>query len=257
MSTTNTLEERVRFSIITVCFNAIAVLPETLASLRSQGFKDYEWIVIDGASTDGSVSWLTENSPDVFISERDKGIYDAMNKAVAQASGEWLFFLNAGDRFADQNVLGDIAAKIDSAMNRSASPAVVYGDVLYFGKRGQRRKSFHWLTRRRLLFGDLCHQAAFVQRRLFSKHGAFDISLRYNADFDWFIRVFRAREPLHYVARDVALFHDEGTHVVNRANCEAERDVVRGRYCPRWLWILGHWALRLELKVRRMVGQAT
>jgi GT2 family glycosyltransferase len=185
------------------------------------------------------------------------GIYDAMNKAVARAKGEWLYFLNAGDRFADALVLADLAAVIDSTTQPTRQPSVVYGDVVYFGERGQRRKRFQWLTRQRLLFGDLCHQAAFVRRELFAQHGNFDIRLRYNADFDWFIRVFKAQAPLRYVARDIALFHDAGAHATDNERCELERDQVRASYCPRPLWLLGHWALRLELKLRRVLGETT
>lgn len=241
-----------RFSIITVCFNAMAVLPDTLASLRNQSFRDYEWVVIDGASTDGSTDWIVQQSPDLFISERDKGIYDAMNKAVAHATGEWVFFLNAGDRFADAGVLADIAAAIDAS---DQPPAVVYGDVVYFGANGQRRKRFHWLTRQRLIFGDLCHQAAFVRRDLFESFGLFDLALRFNADFDWFIRVFRSGARLRYLHRDIALFHDAGAHVIAHKASGIERDQVRARYKSRSLWLFGHWALRAELKLRRWLGQ--
>lgn len=244
------------FSIITVCFNARGVLPETLASLRAQVCTDYEWVVVDGASTDGTVDWLKDHEPDVFVSEQDKGIYDAMNKAIALAKGEWLYFLNAGDRFADTGVLGDIAAKIEAATSQEKPPDVLYGDVVYFGDRGQRRKRFHWLSRERLVFGDLCHQAAFVRRMLFAQHGCFDTQLRYNADFDWFIRVFNAGVALHYMPRDIALFHDAGAHVTNHERHVQERNVVRARYCPRSIWLLGHWVLRLELKLRKMRGEA-
>ena len=241
-----------RFSIITVCFNALDVLPATLASLRNQTFKDYEWVVIDGASSDGSTAWLAEQSPDVLVSERDKGIYDAMNKAVARANGERLFFLNAGDRFADDGVLNDVVA----ALEATGKPIdCVYGDVVYFGTQGQRRKRFHWLTPGRLVFGDLCHQAAFVRRELFQKIGNFDINLRFNADFDWFMRLFRSHPKLHYMHRDIALFHDAGAHVLAREASEKERNAVRARYVRRPLWLAGHWALRVELKARRLLGQ--
>lgn len=241
-----------RFSIITVCFNALAVLPDTLASLRSQTFTDYEWVVVDGASTDGSTGWLAQQSPDVLVSERDKGIYDAMNKAVAQAKGEWLFFLNAGDRFADAGVLQSVIAALEAAPKPMDC---VYGDVVYYGAQGNRRKRFHWLTPRRLVFGDLCHQAAFVRRNLFQQIGNFDIALRFNADFDWFMRLFRSAPQLHYMHRDIALFHDAGAHVLAHDASEAERNTVRARYLPRPLWLAGHWALRVELKIRRWLGQ--
>lgn len=239
------------FSVITVCFNAMATLPDTLASLRSQALDDLEWVVVDGASTDGSADWLRAQKPDVFVSEKDQGIYDAMNKAVALARGEWLFFLNAGDAIADQRTLFDVALAIDIAPGVD----VVYGDVLYCGERGVQRRRFHWVSRRRLLFGDLCHQAAFVRRDLFGRCGLFDTSLLYNADFDWFLRVFHGGARLRYVHRDVARFHDAGTHVQAGARHVNERNKVRARYLPLPLWQLGNWALRVEFKLRRMAGQ--
>jgi glycosyltransferase involved in cell wall biosynthesis len=240
-----------RFSIITVCFNALAVLPETLASLRAQSCTDYEWVVVDGASSDGSVDWLAAQAPDVLLSEKDGGIYDAMNKAVGLARGDWLFFLNAGDALADTGTLSAVAVAIEACGHAD----VVYGDVLYVGQRGQRRHRFHWLTRRRLLFGDLCHQAAFVRRSLFQRIGLFDLGLRYNADFDWLLRVFRSGAGLLYAPRDIARFHDAGAHVLAGTRHADERNAVRARYLPMPLWRLGNWALRLELKLRRLFGQ--
>lgn len=248
----NALIPTPKFSIITVCFNAMAVLPDTMKSLRDQSYSNYEWVVIDGASTDGSTEWLQQQSPNIYISERDKGIYDAMNKAIGSARGEYLFFLNAGDRFADKNVLRDTATALDSA---NTPVDCLYGDVVYFGARGERRKRFHWLTRQRLLFGDLCHQAAFVRHDLFEKFGKFDLSLRYNADFDWFIRIFRGGVRLQYLPRDIANFHDAGAHVLAHEASETERNLVRARYLSRPLWLAGHWALRVEFKFRRWLGQ--
>lgn len=245
-----------RFSVITVSYNAMQVLPATVESLRKQSCKDYEWVVVDGASTDGAATWLAQQVPKYFVSEPDTGIYDAMNKAVAAATGDWLFFLNAGDRFADDGVLASVAAEIDSAIGQGAVPDVVYGDVVYFGELGSHRKRFNWLTRRNLVYGDLCHQATFVRRALFARHGGFDTTLRYNADFDWFLRVFKAGASLQYLRRDIALFHDGGAHVVNHGRSEAERNSVRARYCARPQWLLGHWALRCELRLRRLLGDA-
>lgn len=240
------------FSIITVCFNSLAQLPSTVQSLRCQlAGGPFEWVVVDGASTDGSVAWLAGQQPDQFFSGPDSGIYDAMNKASALARGQWLFFLNAGDAFADPQVLADVAQAI------AAQPQadIVFGDVLYVGAGGVRRKRFHWVTPRRLLFGDLCHQAVFVRRSLFQRIGPFDASLRWNADFDWFIRAVRAGARLHYLHRDIARFDDAGAHVQAGARSEAERDTVRARYLPVPIWRLGNWALRAEFKLRRLAGQ--
>lgn len=240
-------------SVITVCYNAGAVLPPTVASLRAQRTLGVEWVVVDGASRDGSTDWLRAQQPDRFLSEPDRGIYDAMNKALALATGEWLFFLNAGDSFADAGTLVDVAAALQGT--RDTGPDILWGDVLYVGSGGTRRRRFHWVTRRRLLFGDLCHQAVFVRRSLLARLGPFDASLRYNADFDWFLRAFRAGARLQYLRRDIARFDDAGAHVQAGERSEAERNGVRARYLPLPLWRLGNLALRVELKLRRLAGQ--
>ena len=239
-------------SVITVCFNAGTALRGTVASLRAQQTAGVEWVVVDGASRDGSTDWLRAQQPDRFLSEPDCGIYDAMNKALALATGEWVFFLNAGDSFADACTLADVAAALQRA---DTAPDILWGDVLYVGARGKRRRRFHWVTRRRLLFGDLCHQAVFVRRVLVQRLGNFDATLRYNADFDWLLRAFRAGACLQYLQRDIAHFDDSGAHVQAGATSAAERYGVCARYLPLPLWRLGNWALRVELKLRRLAGQ--
>lgn len=242
--------DRPQVSVITVSFNAMAVLPETLASLRAQRGVDYEWVVVDGASKDGSAQWCAAQSPDAFISEPDRGIYDAMNKAVGLARGEWVYFLNAGDRLADENTLADLVA---AAQPRDG---VVYGDVVYFGESGQRRKRFDWVTARNLVYGDLCHQALIARRRFFTEVAPFDLTYRWNADFDWLLKVVATGAGMRYVPRDVALFHDAGAHVAAAQKSEIERDRVRAHHCsPRWRWLLGHLLLRVELKLRRLRGE--
>lgn len=241
------------FSVITVTFNAQDVLPATARSVVSQSLRHRtEWVVKDGGSTDETVACARAASADVLTVQTDSGIYDAMNQAIASARGEWLYFLNAGDAFADEHVLADVARHIE----QSADAELVFGDVVYFGDRGERRRRFHWLTRRRLLFGDLCHQAAFMRRNLFQRQGVYDTSLRWNADFDWFLRAFRSGADLRYLPRDIARFHDAGSHVQAAERCAAERNAVRERYIPMPLWRLGNLALRVEHRLRRMAGQA-
>lgn len=104
-----------KISIVTVCFNSKEFLTKTILSVKNQKFNDYEFIVIDGGSTDGSLAVLHSNSDfiDCLISEADKGIYDAMNKALTIAKGEWIFFLNAGDEFFNNDVLFDASKVLD------------------------------------------------------------------------------------------------------------------------------------------------
>ena len=246
-----TVEAPPRISVITVCFNAQTTLPATLESIRAQGSGPWEWVVVDSASSDGTISWLQAQSPDIFLSEPDTGIYDAMNKALKLARGEWVFFLNAGDVFADKYTLQAILKEFDAR----AGVDIVYGDVIYFGRLGEKQRRFHWLKRHNLLFGDLCHQAAFVRRSLFLQIGDFDCTLRFNADFDWFLRAFRQGAGLRYTPRNIARFHDAGAHVMAGEDHLMERNRVRARYLPLSLWRIGNWMLRLELKCRRLFGQ--
>jgi len=239
------------FSVLTVTRNAESLIAATAESIRCQGAQLCQWIVKDGASNDATVEIARRYSPDIMLSDTDCGIYDAMNQAAALATGDWLFFLNAGDAFVDPAVLADIA----QAAAADPQADIVFGDVLYVGTAGTRRKRFHWLTRKRLLFGDLCHQAVFVRRDLFSRVGPFDATLRWNADFDWFVRAFRAGARLRYISRDIARFDDSGAHVQAGVRCEVERDAVRARYLPLPLWRLGNLALRVEFRLRRLAGQ--
>lgn len=239
------------FSIVTVCFNAIDVIAETEISLRKQAFDNYEWVVVDGKSKDGTSEWLRCHTPDVLLIESDDGIYDAMNKAVNLCSGRWLYFLNAGDLLYDDQVLHDVFLKITES-DISSNTGVVYGNVVYYGDSGSRRKRFDWLKPHNLVYGDLCHQAAFSRRELYLGLGMFDKTLRFNADFDWFLRVFASGAGGMYIDRDVAFFHDKGAHVLNSVASEAERDIVRLRYVSRIKWLLGHWALRFQFKLKKI-----
>src|SRR3954451_9746143 len=118
-----------RFSIITVCWNSEKTLPTAMGSLSMQCFKDYEWIVIDGASTDATLNIARTFSaaPAYIISEPDAGIYDAMNKGVRATKGVILFFLNSDDAFCDENVLRDVSILYE------AYPWVdlLFGNVVY------------------------------------------------------------------------------------------------------------------------------
>ena len=100
----------VKISIVTVCYNAVAVIEKTIQSVLSQTYRNIEYIVIDGASTDGTIDVLKKYQTKIscFISEPDEGIYDAMNKGLKIATGEWICFMNAGDFFYDTEVLNSM-----------------------------------------------------------------------------------------------------------------------------------------------------
>lgn len=242
-------------SIVTVCFNSIKTLPITVASIREQTFQDFEWIVIDGLSTDGTIEYLQQQSEMIstFISEKDGGIYDAMNKAVRLAKGQWIYFLNSDDYFCDGNVLADVAVELTQAPKNIG---VCYGDAIYKNNEYEWLRSFHWVTKSNILYGDLCHQVVFARKSLFSGIGLFNDSLRYNADFDWLVRAAKADVGFYHFKRSIVVFFKGGAHVINGDLCEKERFDVRYHYQQPFVWRFRNVILRTELKLRRLFGEA-
>ncbi|MCF0203283.1 MAG: glycosyltransferase, partial [Bacteroidaceae bacterium] len=185
------------FSIITVTYNAAGSLRRTLSSVSSQTFRDVEHIFIDGVSTDGTLNILSDYrsryGSDYAISvfsEPDNGLYDAMNKGLRRASGQYLVFLNAGDSLADNHTLAHLATLA------GGQPAVIYGDTLWTDEEGivigsrnhSAPKRLDWKSFR---YGMLvCHQA-FYARREIAQNVQYDTSYRFSADVDWCIRVMK------------------------------------------------------------------
>jgi len=122
------------FSIITICRNDLKGLMATSESIMSQSFKDYQWFVVDGNSNDGTKVWLQENLPaNQWISEPDKGIFDAMNKGIRYSGGKYLIFLNSWDEFSDNNVLSEI---YDELQRTITDPSFIYGDSIDVNESG-------------------------------------------------------------------------------------------------------------------------
>ncbi|MEO8768069.1 MAG: glycosyltransferase family 2 protein [Nitrosospira sp.] len=217
-----------KFSIITVCWNSEKVLPRAMASLFTQRYKDYEWVVIDGASTDGTLGIVQSfsSAPLVLVSEADGGIYDAMNKGVAKARGDYVFFLNSDDAFHDENVLEDISVWLEQ------NPLIdfLYGSVVNTKANGDWLRDFGHVARHNIIEEGICHQAIFAKRVLFNTIGAFDVRFRLNADYDWIIRAFRCGAHCAYINRRIAFFSDGGAHSLDKNYLAKERETVRLQY---------------------------
>lgn len=200
-----------RFTVITVCFNAEQAIGGAIRSLRAQHFRDFEWLVVDGASRDrtleivGSISDLNVR----IISEPDKGIYDAMNKGVAAAQGDYVFFLNADDAFADENVLSAVAGLLGGPDR----PDVLVGRIWHVFDSFRILRDFSHLSYHRLLIDSLCHQATFCRRDFLQRSGGFDLQYRMCADYDWFLRAYRAGGRFQFCDQIVANFSADGAHV--------------------------------------------
>lgn len=181
-------------SIITINYNNADGLRKTLDSVREQTFSDYEQIIVDGGSSDGSVDVIREALQDkVFAkrvswwrSEKDGGIYDAMNKGIKQAGGKFVFMLNSGDCFSQKNVLSLVEDSL-----RQNDGCIVFGAVDYYGKDGYLYTSS---TSQKDLLKDknIPHQACFIARNLHEKIGLYDCSYKIYADFDFMIKSYKA-----------------------------------------------------------------
>lgn len=184
-----------KVSVITVCYNSFKTIEETFLSVLSQRYSNYEYIVIDGASKDGTVDLIrkyekTFNGKMKWISERDNGIYDAMNKGIRMASGDIISILNSDDVFADSNVLSTV---VESFSLEKAD--IIYTDVYYFiGDQNNILRKWTG-TPGNIKFGWIpCHPGVFVRKDVYLKKGLFDTGFSIAADYDFLLRIFLDEE---------------------------------------------------------------
>jgi glycosyltransferase involved in cell wall biosynthesis len=178
-------------TIITATYNALPTLREAYASLSSQTHTDWEWIVVDGASTDGTVEWLSAlaDSRVNWKSEKDQGIYDALNKGIARATGEVIGFLHADDLLAGPEVLTQIAARFQDVQIDG-----IYGDLQYVSVENG-RVIRNWkssaFTVKKLQYGWMPpHPTCYFKKSVYEEIGTFDTSFRIAADYDFLLRSF-------------------------------------------------------------------
>ena len=202
-----------KLSIITVNFNNKDGLQKTIDSVISQSFKDFEWIVIDGGSTDGSKELIEKYSNYIsfWVSEPDKGVYNAMNKGIKVAKGEYLNFLNSGDVYYNTEALHNIFSKhIDCD--------IVFGNTLAY-RDGQLKIINYqndYLTCYRLVKGTINHQAAFIKRQLFNKYGLYDETLRIVSDWKFFFEVIIIRKcTVHHINETIIIYDTNGLSSTN------------------------------------------
>lgn len=261
------------FTIVTITFNAAACLQRTLDSVLAQTYPDIEHLIVDGASRDNTVAMARAYADKakaekgagyrvVISSEPDRGLYDAMNKGLQRASGDYLLYMNAGDSFPDSETLRHVAESIKHAAPASASasvpasvsasapmseasasdslPAVAYGDTLWTDNQGniigkRNHSAPERLSWRSFKQGMLvCHQA-FYARTDIAKLFPYDLQYRHSADVDWCIRIMKEAEKRNLALvnthRVVAHYQREGQTTANhRASLMERFHVMRRHY---------------------------
>ena len=195
-------------SIITVTYNARDALAVTLKSVAAQTFSDYEYLVIDGGSSDGTVELLKNSCPPVsrWISEKDNGLYEAMNKGNWMAKGKYLLFLNAGDYFYSSDVLEKIAGLPGEADVYYGQTMIVDSTEKELGLR--RLKAPEHLCWENLLYGMLvCHQSFLVKKEIAP---LYDLQYHITSDYDWMIRCLKKSSATVYTGLIISSFTDGG-----------------------------------------------
>lgn len=197
-------------SVITVCYQAAESLQKTILSVRQQYYQPLEFIVVDGGSTDGTRDIIARHQDIItrWVSEPDGGIYDAMNKGVSMATGEWVIFMNAGDTFAANDVLLRIFKTVGLAGGGSFS--VLYGSVI---KNGRVVEPHRFTNPHRMPF---CHQSSLV-RTCCLREQPFDINHRMSADLKFFKQLLLAGHQFQQVPFPIAIFDTTGVSNARRS----------------------------------------
>lgn len=194
-------------TIVTVSYNAASVIEETIKSVLNQSYKYIEYIIIDGGSTDGTIDIIKKYADNLscWISEPDKGIYDAMNKGINKANGKWINFMNAGDSFIDNNVIEKVALSINS------NYGVTFGDTI-INKNGQRiiHKANPFYNKKKLHHKmGFNHQSTFVRTDLAKKY-LFDLNYKLAADYNMIISLYRTGIKFKQLDFTIALYDLNG-----------------------------------------------
>ncbi len=263
-----------KFTVITVTYNAEKTLERTIESVASQTYKNIEHLIVDGLSTDGTLSLIQEYAEDNsvhanpheirFIREADSGLYDAMNKAIDNATGDYLVFLNAGDKFhADdtiERVVADTLSLDRSDAERAMWPAVLYGETDLVDDEGkflrhrrlQAPSQLRWTS-----FKDgmlVCHQSFYVLTELAQQHH-YDLHYRFSADFDWCIRIMKEAHSQGLVMHNTNMvltdYLSEGMTTKNRRKSLLERFRIMAKHYGIFSTVCRHlWFVWRAVTVR-------
>jgi glycosyltransferase involved in cell wall biosynthesis len=216
-------------SVITIVYNNVSDIERTMLSVLNQTYEGVEYIVVDGLSNDGTLEIIKryENRIAKLITERDEGIYDAMNKGLAAATGDYVIFMNSGDEFYDAGTVASVFAAGDDA-------DIYYGETEMIDENGQslgqrRHKAPEQFTWRSFKFGmNVSHQAIYIKRSLLEPY---DRRYQLSADIDWIIRAAKKAQKIVNVKRYVAKYLVGGmSKKKHRQSLEERFDIMKRHY---------------------------
>ena len=231
-----------QLTVVSVCLNCENMVEKTIQSLLSQTYREFEYLVIDGKSTDKTLnlvkSYENQFSNIKIISEPDKGIYDAMNKGAQMAKGEYVYFLNMGDTLCDNNVLEKVVSEFKDEKQ------IYYGDVFFEGgvASNHPQKLSHWFFMREKM---VCHQAIFAKADLI-KNQPFDLRFPCCADRDWLIEQYKAGVTYRKINVKVANYDETGVSS-NYKTFEKDSLAVAEKHYTVFVYLF--------IKIKRFLGK--
>lgn len=240
----------IKFSIITIVYNNVRDIEYTLLSVLKQTYTDIEYIIIDGASTDGTMNIIEKykNHIHKVVSEKDKGIYDAMNKGLNLATGDYVLFLNSGDELYDENTLQTVIEKGNNA-------DIIYGETKLVDENRQiigdrRHKAPAFFTWKSFQYGmNICHQAIYVKRSIAP---TYDLQYQLSADIDWVIRAAKKAKTTQNVNTYVARYLVGGMSQKRHQQSLKERYAIFKKHYGTLRNIWNHGIITLRLILHRI-----
>lgn len=223
-----------KISVVTVCYNAVNDIEKTILSVINQTYPNVEYLIIDGGSTDGTMDVVNryKDKIDIIVSEPDKGIYDAMNKGIDRATGEWINFMNAGDYLVDNFVLQSLSSIIDADTLKCD---FYYGNsVQVFSKHMESKKPFGL----KFLYQSMpfSHQCIFAKKEILLKH-RFSLQYKLASDYELFLYNYIGKSSFKYVSLDIACIDlTKGATANNFRKSQNEAYLIRRSYGCNCFW---------------------
>lgn len=241
--------KKVKLSIITVSYNSEKYIKETIESVLNQSFKNYEYIIIDGGSEDKTLEIIEEylekfEGKLCYISEKDNGIYDAMNKGITIVSGDIIGIINSDDYYTD-----GAFQKVADAFSIYPDTDVVYSDMIMFDNNGQMTKIFKGDCKKLNIGMLVNHPTCFVARQTYEKYGSFDRKYKIVADYDLMLRIYYNKGTFSKIDGVLAMYRCGGASWNNINSVKEKYEIQRKYYsffhCAK-IWLRG--ILRCYLK---------
>lgn len=234
----------IRLSIITVCYNSENTIKKTLESVLAQSTKDFEYLIIDGGSTDNTYciildyvdKFKAEGMHIVTISEKDRGIYDAMNKGIERSSAEWVYFLNSGDILSDKQVVRDFnCLVIDNKIG------LIYSDIVFEDNKQLHRNKYNINGDNYFIMNTICHQAMFIRRKIYEMFEGFSLDYKIVSDKKLLLQIiFDTKYNLYHWERYAAVYNLEGFSALNQKLSINENYSLVQKYYPKSLVIVSY-----------------